>query len=295
MKCPRCGNEHLQKKGMRAGKQRYRCMNCFANFCEGVKYISAPKLEKLDKVCLFCGSSNISRDGKLPSGAQRYKCLDCGKGFSDNTIIKEPEPSKFCPYCGSKLRKAGYSKLGYREYYCKTCGKSCTENADGIPQKRETFKEINKDIVCPSCGSNDLRLAGKREERRKFSCKNCGRQFIEGSSIKRHSKSEIKKLVHEIFMGKSIEEVAEKYNSSTRNIQNIMKKYYPKELITPGKRKLIKYYGCIMKVPVDYLAPYVHCSRKACASTIKECEEACDIKNLKVLLAEKIEKFLKEY
>ena len=96
-------------------------------------------------------------------------------------------------------------------------------------------------------------------------------------------------------MGKSIEEVAKEYNSSTRNIQYIMKKYYPKELITPEKRRLIEYYGCIMKVPVDYLAPYVYCSRKACANIIKECEEACDIKNLKVLLAKKIEKFLKDY
>ena len=63
MKCPRCGNEHLQKKGMRAGKQRYKCMNCFANFCEGIKYISAPKLEKLNKTCLYCGGTHISRDG----------------------------------------------------------------------------------------------------------------------------------------------------------------------------------------------------------------------------------------
>ena len=296
MECPRCGSNRLQKKGTRAGKQRYRCTTCFANFCWGVKYVSAPKLEKLNKTCLYCGSTHISRDGKLPSGAQRYKCLDCNRGFSDSTVIKEPEPDKFCPYCGSKLRKAGYSKLGYREYFCKSCNKSCTENAEGIPQRRDTFKDINKDIKCPSCNSSDLRLAGQRDGRRKFSCKSCGRQFIEGSSIRRHSKSEILKIVLEIFDGKSFEEVAQRYNSSVKNLKNIMKRYYSKEHISSEKQNLIKYYGYIMKVPIDYLAPYIHCSYKACENTLKECEEKrCDIQNQKILLQKKVENYLKKY
>lgn len=295
MKCPRCGSEHLQKKGIRAGKQRYKCTNCSANFCWGVKYVSAPKLEKLNKTCLYCGNTHISRDGKLPSGVQRYKCLDCNRGFSDSTIIKEPEPNKFCPYCGSKLRKAGYSKLGYREYYCKSCNRSCTENAEGIPQKRETFKEINKDIVCPSCGSDNLRLSGKRDNRKKFSCKSCGRTFIEGSNIRRHSKKEIIEIILDIFNGKSFEEVAKKHNSSVRNIKGIMKRYYNEEHVSSKKQSLIKYYGYIMKVPIDYLAPYIHCSYKACEDILKECEEKrCDIQNQKILLQKKVEKYLKE-
>ena len=282
MKCPRCGSERLQKKGTRAGKQRYRCTNCQANFCYGVKYVSAPIKEKLDKKCLYCGSSHILRDGKLPSGAQRYKCADCNRGFSDATIIKEPEPDKLCPYCGSKLRKAGYSKLGYREYYCKICNKSCTEDANGIPQKRSTFKEINSNIKCPSCNSYDIRLAGKREGRKKFSCKSCGRIFIEGSTINRHSKKEILNIVSSIFNGSSFEEVSKKYNSSIKNIKEIMKRYYSKEHITTKKRNLIEYYGYLLKVPVEYLAPYVHCSYKACEDILKECEEGkCDIQNQK--------------
>lgn len=294
MECPRCGSKHLQKKGVRAGKQRYKCTVCKANFCEGVKYISAPIHDKLDKTCIYCGSTHIVRDGKLPSGAQRYKCFSCNRGFSDTTVIREPEPDKFCPYCGSKLRKAGYSKLGYREYFCKSCNKSCTENAEGIPQRRDTFKDINKDIKCPSCNSNDLRLAGQRDGRRKFSCKSCGRQFIEGSNIRRHSKSEVLKIVLEIFNGRSFEEVAKKYNSSVRNIKGIMKKYYHKEQISQNKRNLIEYYGGLMKVPIEYVAPYVHCSYKACEDILKECEGKCDNRNLKVLLRKKIKKYLRE-
>lgn len=296
MKCPRCGSEHLQKKGIRAGKQRYRCTNCRANFCYGVKYKSAPVREKLNKTCLYCGSTHITRDGKLPSGSQRYYCADCNRGFSDATVIKEPEPDKFCPYCGSKLRKSGYSKLGYREYYCKACRKSCTENAEGIPQKRDTFKDINKNVRCPSCNSNDLRLAGQRDGRRKFSCKSCGRQFIEGSSIRRHSKKEILDIVSSIFNGDSFEKVAKKYNSSIRNVKEIMKKYYDKEHVTTKKRNLIECFGYLLKVPIDYLAPYVHCSYKACEDILKECEEGkCDTKNQKIFLQKKVEKCLKEF
>lgn len=278
MKCPRCGSEKLQKKGIRAGKQRYRCTECKANFCYGVKYKSAPIYKESSKSCLYCGSNHTSRDGKLPNGSQRYKCLDCGRGFSDSTIIKEPEPDKFCPYCDSKLRKAGYSKLGYREYYCKNCNRSCTENAEGIPQKRETFKEINSGITCPSCSSNNIRLAGNRDGRRKYSCKTCGRQFIENAQVSRHSKSEIRGMLIDIFKGCSIKEVARKYKTSVRNVQNIFKKHAKDEIITPEKRKMIIMYGHYLKVPIDYLAEYIPCSRKACEDIIKEYKERCDIK-----------------
>ena len=278
MKCPRCGSEKLQKKGIRAGKQRYRCTECKANFCYGVKYKSAPIYKEPSRSCLYCGSNNTSRDGKLPNGSQRYKCYSCGKGFSDSTVIKEPEPDKFCPYCGSKLNKIGYSKLGYKEYHCKNCNKNCTANAEGTPQKRETFKNINKDIKCPSCESKDLRLAGQRNGRRKFSCKTCGRTFIESSSIKRHSKKEILQIVISVFQGNSIDQVAQHFKTTKKNINCIMKRYYDKEIITPEKKKLILNYGGILKVPIDYLAPYIHCSYKACEDIIKEYKEKCDIK-----------------
>ena len=281
---------------MRAGKQRYKCTNCKANFCYGVKYVSAPIREKPDKTCIFCGSSHISRDGKLPSGAQRYKCLDCNKGFSDNTVIKEPEPIKYCPYCGSKLRKAGYSKFGYREYYCKTCRKSCTENANGVPQKRSNFKDINKDIRCPSCNSTDLRLAGQQNGKRRLSCKSCGRQFTEGSTIKRHSKKEIINIIFDIFDGKSTEEVAKKFNTTEKNVKGIMKRYYDKEIVPPEKLKLIMNFGYLLKVPIDYIAPYVHCSYKACEDIIKSCEEnICATKNLKAHLVKELENCLNEF
>lgn len=273
MKCPRCGSLELQKKSIRAGKQRYRCKKCNANFCEGTKYLSAPVLEKLNISCLYCGSNQVIRDGKLPNGKQRYKCCSCEKGFSDSTVIKTPDPDRFCPYCGFKLWHSGYSKLGYKAYYCSSCHKSCTGNAEGIPQKRETFKNINKDLKCPSCGSNKIRLAGTREGKQRFSCKTCGRIFTEGTHIKRHSKKEIEQMVQAIFEGKSVAQVAQDFDTSKKNVNNIMKRNYYKEEVSTEKKKLIINYGYFLKVPLDYVAPYIRCSYKACQEVIKNFED----------------------
>ena len=89
MKCPSCGSTHLQKKGERAGKQRYRCNTCHANFTEGVPYIRQVQLPPVSGiVCYRCGSSSIIRDGKLEDGSQRFKCMKCKLGFSTKTPRK---------------------------------------------------------------------------------------------------------------------------------------------------------------------------------------------------------------
>ena len=99
MKCPKCGNENTQKKGMRAGKQRYRCRSCGACFTEGVEYVEQVKMEPLQMTCPSCNSSHIRRDGK-DGGYQRYECHDCGLNFSDYTIAKKYRCSRF----GKNLR-----------------------------------------------------------------------------------------------------------------------------------------------------------------------------------------------
>lgn len=86
MKCPSCKSTNLQRKGMRAGKQRYRCKDCEANFTEGVPYIRQTQLPPVSGViCPRCGRSSIIRDGKLEDGSQRFKCLDCRLSFSTKT------------------------------------------------------------------------------------------------------------------------------------------------------------------------------------------------------------------
>ena len=79
MECPKCKSTKLQKKGLRAGKQRYRCTACGANFTEGKEYRPAPRYPKIvEQMCPKCGSDNIIRDGKLKNGLQRYQCNKCG-------------------------------------------------------------------------------------------------------------------------------------------------------------------------------------------------------------------------
>ena len=95
MICPRCGSSKLQKKGTRAGKQRYKCSSCSASFTEGVTYRSMPPsiLKDPDLKCPRCDSSHVVRDGKLLDGSQRYRCVECGKDFSEKTF---QERTKVC-------------------------------------------------------------------------------------------------------------------------------------------------------------------------------------------------------
>ena len=69
MECPKCKSIKLQRKGMRAGKQRYKCTECGSSFTEGVKYHPLKHYEPLtDVVCPGCGGTHIIRDGKLQDG-----------------------------------------------------------------------------------------------------------------------------------------------------------------------------------------------------------------------------------
>ena len=83
MKCPNCNSTNLQKKGMRAGKQRYKCKDCEANFTEGVPYKKQLQLPPVSNiVCRNCGNTSVIRDGKLEDGSQRFKCPKCKLSFS---------------------------------------------------------------------------------------------------------------------------------------------------------------------------------------------------------------------
>ena len=97
MECPNCGSSNLQKKGTRAGKQRYRCNDCKANFTEGIPYkkqVSLPPLKGI--TCPKCNSTSVVRDGKLLDGTQRFRCRACKLDFSSKTVkpIKRMKPEE---------------------------------------------------------------------------------------------------------------------------------------------------------------------------------------------------------
>ena len=264
VKCPNCNSDSTVKKGIRAGRQRYRCSACGANFTEGRIYKKQDKYNKVTNLtCPKCNSTNIMRDGKLESGGQRYVCKDCKKQFSDKTN-RNIKPIKYnCPYCNGKLTYSGYGKLGQREYNCTNCGKSCSADKRGKPIKRLTFEEQNTKILCPSCGSLRIKSAGIRDNIRRYICKECGKSFTEFSGPEpkytQHSPEIIKEAVTDVLIGKPVNITAVKYGYNIRTLQNIVRPYYKKEQITHREKESILRLG-MCGVPPEEIAPHFKCS-----------------------------------
>ena len=267
MICPKCGSSKLQKKGTRAGKQRYRCTSCGANFTEGVLYKSAPPLLKDPNLkCLYCGSNHVIRDGKLPDGKQRYKCVDCGKDFSEKT-----RPIQYCPYCGGKLTYSGYGKLGQIRYQCSSCNKNCSGDLiTGKPIKRYFFQEANIEVKCPKCGSKNIKKDGFRKERQKFYCNTCGNHFLEEKINYLHSEEDRLKVLKMVFKGKNVNKIAEELKYTVGRVRAIARPYYKKEKLSDKQKEMIIKYGYYLKVPIDYLAEYVPCSQRACKELLEK-------------------------
>ena len=271
--CPKCGSMRLQRKGSRAGKQRYRCSICKCNFTEGVEYKPQNHYNPIEGItCPKCGGDHIMRDGKLESGAIRYMCFDCRKRFSEKTN-RELKPIEYnCPYCNGKLTYSGYGKLGQREYLCVDCGKSCSADKQGKPIKRITFEEQNTTIVCPSCGSLKIKAAGYRDGIKRYICKECKKAFSEntkpGPKYYQHSPEIIKNAVDEILNGGIVNIVAVKYGYNIRTLQNIVRPYYKKENLSPQTKNSIISLG-ICGVTPEELAPHMKCSVFQCKKLLK--------------------------
>lgn len=315
MECPNCGSTHLQKKGIRAGKQRYRCTKCSACFTEGVSYQKQVKLEPVTGIeCPYCGSNHIRRNG-MTGRFLRYTCCDCQKNFSEY-LLKHPKTkiSYECPYCGGELRYGGYGRKGQREYYCKNCHRSCSTNTEGKPVPFYKFSEINKDIKCPECNSINIKKQGSLRGKKRFVCKDCGRIFLDIGNNKRYLKINKQKAIQEVLDGKSIMEVSKKFEYTFDHLRKITKKgrtqkaiqeilngtsekkasknwnldihilrkelekVYEQEVISNEQIKEIIKYGIFLNVPVDYMAEYIHCSEHKCKDIIKKFKEKNGIK-----------------
>lgn len=270
VECPRCGSEKLNKQGKRNGKQRYTCTNCLAHFTEGVEYTEATSYEKLNKRCPHCGGTHIRRAGNYKSGVLRYLCVNCHKIFSEKTKINNIEYN--CPYCNGTLRPSGYGKFGQRRYRCKDCGKVCLGSLDtSEPIKKLFFKDINTDIKCPVCGSQHLRKTGLQEgKKQRYYCKDCGKYFINDYVKALRTKETKEEAINLLLKGTSVKDIIDKYKYSSKHIKDFMKPFYNAEKLTKEQKQLIIKYGHFLKVPVDYLAPYVHCSEYACKKLLNK-------------------------
>ena len=268
MKCPRCESTKLQKKGFRAGKQRYRCTECGANFTEGKEYHPTKDYTPLkDIICPNCGGSHIIRDGKLADGTPRYQCQSCGLNFNLRTKPKEKVQWK-CPYCEGILIRAGYSKKGNRSYVCKNCKKSCTADESGKPIKKDlSFRIINKSILCPYCGTLNVKKAGyTKYGSQKYQCRSCGHIFNKDSKVRKN----IQEIITSILKGKNVKQIAQDSGYSSEHLRKVMTPYYKKEKITAEQKKNIIRYGFYLNVPIDYMAEYIKCSEHKCKEVLNK-------------------------
>ena len=234
MKCPNCGSSDLQKKGTRAGKQKYRCKKCSASFTEGVPYKKQIKYPKVTGIsCPKCGGTHIIRDGKLEgSGAQRYQCQECHLNFSANTsTLKEIQWN--CPYCGGKLTYSGYSRKGLREYRCSVCDVSCTGDETGKPIKRTIMGD-------------------------------------ESITLETFTQEDKDSIIKAILAGKNINKTAQQYNCNPSIIKALVKPSYKLETINKDQLEMIIKFGIHLRVPVDYMAEYVGCSEHKCTEVINK-------------------------
>ena len=140
-----------------------------------------------------------------------------------------------CPRCGSKdLQKKG-KRLGKQRFRCKECSCSFTE---GIPYKEApSYKKLTKE--CSRCGSNHIVRDGKLEDgAQRYLCKDCNLRFSDNSP-----------------------------DSLITDWEHVQ------EEITKEQKQLIIRFGYHCKVPVSYLAEYIHCSKGMCRRVLKEYEE----------------------
>ena len=119
MNCPRCGSIHIQKKGTRAGKRKFKCTDCGANFTEGVPYKS--------RLCTpvkstYEDSSYTQRDERPFCEFRRPYVRPEEKPEKKEPSFSEINVSIKCHRCGTlNVMKAG-NRQGIPRYVCSDCG-----------------------------------------------------------------------------------------------------------------------------------------------------------------------------
>jgi transposase-like protein len=278
--CPNCGSLNIQKKGIRAGKRRFRCTSCGANFTEGVVYIKSKRLKPLKKTCPYCGNKKVIRRGTLDDGTKRYECTSCHLSFSNKTIAENRKTSKGkdlkCPYCGEHLVYSGKNRNnGSQRFYCNSCNRSCSADKNGNPVIRESFTSTNTSVECPRCRSLNVIKSGYGSTNKpRYKCKDCGKMFTENPDKAPHSKDEEQQAISKVLLGYPVEKVAIEFGYSLERLKRVLRPWYRKEQITKQQKKDIIKFGYYLKVPVNYMAEYVKCSERKCLDTIKDFKKA---------------------
>ena len=144
--CPYCGGP-LIKKGVKRGKQCYKCKSCGKFNTNGV-ILSKPKFKDVNTTvfCPYCNSLNLSTRGKSNKGLIVYSCLDCNHRFTEETKerLATNDLGEICPRCSStNIRRKGYNRIGHPRFYCTDCKRSYTKDAKLIKSEVRVRPELS--------------------------------------------------------------------------------------------------------------------------------------------------------
>lgn len=262
--CPYCGGELHYKGWDNTGTvRRFKCHSCKKTFSGDLNNL---KIRTIEKPCPYCGSEDVRKGGRLDSGAKRYKCNDCGKGYSEITVVTEaPHKPEYCPKCnGTHITLSGHdNKSGKQRYKCGTCGYKFVEN----PQHPTPIIWPKQ---CPNCDHVGARKVGKSGGKQRYQCFNCGHRYLEGGLYKHINEIRRKQIIHLYIKGTPAAKVAEQLQVSEKTVRNVMTTYYKHEKLSDEQKQLIYKFGIECNVPVDYLAPYINCTKNTCKKYLSQ-------------------------
>ena len=156
LKCPRCGDSHLNKNGITNGRQRYICKNCKRTFDERtLSPLSNTKLslEKWIKYCKFMVQGGSIRECakevsvSVPTSFfMRHRILDVMNLYLKDEILEGVVETELC-YLNESFKGARIS-----EYYFSTFDKRKAENHhfvyNRIPSIENSMKNVKQNQIC---------------------------------------------------------------------------------------------------------------------------------------------------
>lgn len=217
--------------------------------------------------CPKCGKSHIVKSGSN-RGKQRYQCKDCKHRFVLNPAkVYKEHYEKECPACHYPYaRKAG--KYKERQLYiCKACNHKFSEE----PMQRRVTEGDRKYI-------RKLHFSGVTNKdiakRTGFSIKTIFNTLRDVKEKKVPTKTPVgelkKEIMSRILNGEALPKVARESGFEASNIRDMLRFAYSKETLSKEEKELLLTFGVNCNVPVDYLAPYIHCSQRICKEFFKK-------------------------
>ena len=277
--CPRCGHTWGRKAGHTgSGAQYYKCLNCDHKFLLNPVYkqFSDEQKQKLYSLKIQGIQNEIIA-----------KEMDCSVKTISNIFREAPEDIKKA-YTAMKVEKAKerakmkeFRKLWRKKEAEIKRQKKREEKAaltDKIKQTKAKIEKIHIEYRALKRLKKWITDFRMKEEERKRQLTIRERLALYKAEKQKAEKErnmiaqkgitleveELKEVKEQILSGVSIDKILEDHDMKKEVVKQLESIYTRSETLTPFQEDMIVKFGIGCGVPVDYLAPYVPCSQKAC-------------------------------